>query len=286
MASSTPDRVHTALEVLVVYRSSDARAAFSALAAGGVTVHPVFAESAGVLAASVPVDCDAIAVECSPQLLSHLGALRELADSLTLPLLGLARVSPDAAFGELCDALLWLEGNTVAQQLTQHLRWHARLHSTPRSPEKRQAQRRLNFFKPYAEFFRNSADGMVVVSYSGDVLYANPVAKAFSARNPTLPGGASVIEFLQSNDRRRAASLAKALQAGQSPMSSDFSVTTTSGARVLSVSASVIDPGHWRGWFATSKRCLGEFRRGSDRPRPYFRRTAASRGWARRRSAR
>jgi PAS domain S-box-containing protein len=223
-----------------VYASTDARAALSALAAGGATVHPVFAEPEGALALEVPTDCDAITVECSPQLLAHLDTLRDLADALVLPLLGLARVSPEPAFSESCDALLWLEGNTVVEQLTEHLRWHARLHTTARSPEKTRAQRRLNFFKPYAEFFRNSADGMVVVSYSGDVLYANPVAKAFAAQHSAPPGGTSVIDFLQASDRRRAAMLTKALQAGQSPMSSDFAVTTTSGAHVLSVSASVI----------------------------------------------
>lgn len=239
MASPTPDR-EPELSVLVVYASTHGRAAFSALAAGGASVHPVFAEPDGALALDVPPGCDALAVECSEQLLEHLELLRELAEGLALPLLGLTRVSPPVEFAEGCDGLIWLGADAVAQQLTQHLRWHARLRAATRGPEKTQAQRRLNFFKPYAEFFRNSADGMVVVSYSGDVLYANPVAKAFAAQNPGLPGGASVIDFLQPSDRRRAASLAKALQSGQSPMSSDFAVTTTAGTHVVSVSASVI----------------------------------------------
>lgn len=204
-------------------------------------MHPVLVTEDGLLPKlELAATCDALTIECTPSLRPHLDALRELADSLTLPLLGLVRVSPDPDFAETCDALVWLEGSSVAEQLLQHLRWHARLHGTSRHSEtKSQAQRRLNFFKPYAEFFRNSADGMVVVSYSGDVLYANPAAKAFAAQNVSF-AGASVIELLEPSDRRRAASLAKALQAGQSPMSSDFNVNTTSGARVLSVSASVI----------------------------------------------
>lgn len=238
MASAFENRAP--LDVLCVYASPDARAALSLLAASGVNVHPLLVDLGPALDANVPPECDAITIECSQTLLYHLDALRELADSLALPLVGLTRVSPDRAFEEVCDGLVWLDANTAAHQLRQHVRWHSRLHGTVRTAAQMRAQRRLNFFKPYAEFFRNSADGMVVVSYGGEVLYANPVAKAFAAQNPALTGNASVIDFLQPGDRKRAASLAQALQAGQSPMSSDFSVRTTSGTRVLSVSASVI----------------------------------------------
>lgn len=240
VASLTRDVASSELSIVAVYASPHARAAFSALAAGGATIHPVYAHADAPPLFDVPTDCHAIVVDCSEELLPHLASLRELADNLTLPLLGLTRVSPPQGFARSCDGLVWVQGNAVVEQVIEHLKWHDRFHATHKSGEKTQAQRRLNFFKPYAEFFRNSADGMVVVSYAGEVLYANPVAKAFAAQNPSPPGAASVIDLLQPSDRRRAATLAKALQSGQSPMSSDFAVTTSSGTHVLSVSASVI----------------------------------------------
>lgn len=189
----------------------------------------------------VPPDCDGIVVECCSQYLTALNALRQAADSLGVPLLGLVSVSPpDVRFEHICDGLVWLSDSAPAKQATQHLRWHARMTGTPRSLDARtQANKRLSFFKPYAAFFRNSADGMVAVSYAGEVLYANFAAKAFATQHPTSKG-TNVLDFLAPNDRRRAAELAKALQTGHSPISSDFVVSTTSGPRVINVSASAI----------------------------------------------
>lgn len=185
--------------------------------------------------------CDALAIECSETLTPLLAELRRRANLHGIPLLGLSAGAIPAPFSELCDGIVAMDGATLEHQISQHLRWHARLtDSSHRGPVVRShAQRRLNFFKPYAEFFRNSADAMVVVNHVGEVLYANPAAKTFAATY--LSGrGTNVLEYLQPIDRRRAATLTHALQSGQSPLSSDFSVASLSGARIVSVSASII----------------------------------------------
>lgn len=184
---------------------------------------------------------DAIAIECSETSILVLRELRRRANVLTVPLLGLSRGSIPTEFTELCDGIVCLDDASFAHQVTQHLRWHARLSdSSHRGPLARtHAHRRLNFFKPYAEFFRNSADAMVVVNDLGEVLYANPAAKTF-ARSYLSGRGTNVLEYLQLGDRRRAATLTQALQSGQSPLSSDFAVASASGPRIVSVSASII----------------------------------------------
>lgn len=242
MASPLFDDPRPAATVLVVYAQSAFRSALAKLRNDGWDVHPVLMpEGQQVDPSLIPNECRVVVVECSETLLPTLHELRRLADAAALPLVGVVTTSPIPAFSVTCDALTWAGDASFAAQLAQHERWHSRLHNTShREPvAKLQAQRRLNYFKPYAEFFRNSADAMVVVSYTGEVLYANPAAKTFAGRYLTARG-TNVLDYLQATDRRRAVGLTHAMQSGQSPVSSDFTVTTDSGPHIVSVSASII----------------------------------------------
>ncbi len=242
MASSLFDGPRPGSTLLAVYAQSASRVAFSKLRDGGWDVHPVLQSDAHPVGLGmVPAGCNVLAVECSETLVPILRELRSLADALSLPLLGFVTAAPVRDFSDICDALVWTGDASFPEQVAQHERWHSRLHDTShRGPlAKLQAQRRLNFFKPYAEFFRNSADAMVVVNYAGEVLYANPSAKTFASRY-LAARGTNVLEYLQVTERRRAVGLTRAMQSGQSPISTDFTVATDVGPHIVSVSASII----------------------------------------------
>jgi PAS domain S-box-containing protein len=250
--------------LLAVYANSGLRGAFSKLYDAGWRVHPVLVDGSLEGDVAAPDDCNAIAVECCETLVASLPELRRLADQLTVPLIGLVTTAPGSAsenhsFEEHCDTLVWTSDASLAQQLTQHLRWSARLRSAsqraPTSKDKGQAQRRLAFFKPYAEFFHSSADAMVVVSDRGEVLYANPAAKWFarqylagqaSAEPPARSSSSKamkVLDYLQPADRERALELAESLRMEHTPVASDFALATTSGMRTVHVRASVTRKG-------------------------------------------
>lgn len=109
---------------------------------------------------------------------------------------------------------------------------------TQHSAEAReQAERRLQRFRPYAEFFKNSADGMAVMEPSGKLLYANPLAKRMAGRSTKLEG-ANVLDFIEPGDRERARSIAKGFRSGVYPKNVDFSLSSPRGPITLSVNFS------------------------------------------------
>lgn len=264
--------------LLAVYANSAFRAALSKLYGAGWDVRPVRLDE-GMLERELEhvEECQAIGVECCETLVASLPKLRHLADQLRVPLIGLVTATAPSTFDahsfdahsferhsfeKHCDALVWTSDASLAQQLTQHLRWSARLREASHrefiSKDKDQAQRRLAFFKPYAEFFHSSADAMVVVSDRGEVLYANPAAKWFARRylagqstggqssagralgaQSSPRKGMTVLDYLQPADRERAVALREILHMEHAPVASDFTLTTTSGMRTVHVRASV-----------------------------------------------
>ena len=113
-----------------------------------------------------------------------------------------------------------------------------RLQTEQSTQAKQQALRRLKVFKPYAEFFKTSAEGMVVTDRSGQILYTNPTARHFTNAQQQLEG-TSVLDFLPVSELPKARSLATQVIADGATQAVDFFVNTNSGRRCLSVNATL-----------------------------------------------
>jgi PAS domain S-box-containing protein len=99
------------------------------------------------------------------------------------------------------------------------------------------AERRLKRFQPYVDFFKNSADGMVVIEPTGKILFANPRARSiFPLKNPTEQ--ANVIEFIAGTDREYAREIARGFLQGSFPKNVDFRVETGGHTAIINVNFS------------------------------------------------
>jgi PAS domain S-box-containing protein len=97
----------------------------------------------------------------------------------------------------------------------------------PGSPEalsvRQSAERRVKRFQPYVDFFKNSADGMVVMDRSGRILFANPQARAiFPVKN--LGDPVNVFDFIAPSDHELARNIAQGFSQGRFPRNVDFHV--------------------------------------------------------------
>jgi PAS domain S-box-containing protein len=109
---------------------------------------------------------------------------------------------------------------------------------TQHSAEARQqAERRMRVFQPYAEFFKDSADGMVVMETSGRILFANPLAKRLAGTAMPLEG-ANVADFLPPLELQRGRQLAQGFSQGIYPKGVDFRIQAANGARTVNVNFS------------------------------------------------
>lgn len=99
------------------------------------------------------------------------------------------------------------------------------------------AERRLRRFQPYSDFFKHSADGMVVMQPSGRVLFANRKARAiFPLDGPVRR--TNVLDFIDPSERPRAQAIARGFQAGRYPKNVDFLVRTRERQATLNVNFS------------------------------------------------
>jgi len=101
----------------------------------------------------------------------------------------------------------------------------------------RQVERRMRLFQPYAEFFRNSADGMVVIEPTGRILFANPRARSMAGETIPLEE-ANVLDFVVETERASARRLRRSFRRGVYPKNQDFQVLTANGIRVINVNFS------------------------------------------------
>lgn len=102
---------------------------------------------------------------------------------------------------------------------------------------KRQAERRMRVFQPYAEFFRTAAEGMVVIEPSGRILFANPRAREMAGGTARLEG-ANVADFLYPTEHGKAKRLAQAFRNNILPTGIDIKVRAAEGPRTLNVNSS------------------------------------------------
>jgi PAS domain S-box-containing protein len=96
----------------------------------------------------------------------------------------------------------------------------------------KQAELRLKVFQPYADFFQNAADGMVVMEPSGNILYANPVARRLAGLSRKLEG-TNVTRFLPPEEKERAHQIAQGFRQGEYPRGVDFTVPSRGGERMI-----------------------------------------------------
>jgi PAS domain S-box-containing protein len=189
----------------------------------------------------------ALLVECCSGALPSLPRLLEACVASGQALLGLqTRATDDATlklFEPVCHAIVELEDNSLWRQLEQHLRWHARL-SAQEDPlarrahvSQRQIDRRVRHLRPYAEFFRNAAEAMIVTDDLGTILYTNPAARTLAGVAST-EGVRNIFDYLAPLEADRARSLARLLATTAQVSPADFSIQTKHGARIVSVHAS------------------------------------------------
>jgi PAS domain S-box-containing protein len=96
------------------------------------------------------------------------------------------------------------------------------------------AEQRLRLFQPFADFFRNAADGMVVVEATGRILFANASARLIASEAARLEG-ANALDFVLESDRPVATAVVREFRRGNLPRQVELRVKTPEGPRTLSI---------------------------------------------------
>ena len=104
-----------------------------------------------------------------------------------------------------------------------------------------EAERRVQLFQRYADFFESAADGMVVIDREGKVLFANPRAREITGFSETELMALRFEDFLAPLERDRAGRLLRGFLDGIYPRGVDIAITDKSGdERTISVSFSSV----------------------------------------------
>ncbi len=188
----------------------------------------------------------AVVVEVPPALVAYLPKLLASCHDWGVALIGLTARGLDeetqAAFASVCHALVEIEDDSAFRQIAQHIRWHARL-ANPEDPTRRRVDvsqrhldRRVKHLRPYADFFRNAPEAMIVADEAGMILYTNPAARRLAGAAAT-EGPRSVFDYLGAVEADRARALANLLSASSHTGPTDFQINTVKGTRVVSVHA-------------------------------------------------
>ncbi|MET0792433.1 MAG: PAS domain S-box protein [Polyangiaceae bacterium] len=104
-----------------------------------------------------------------------------------------------------------------------------------------EAERRVQLFQRYADFFESAADGMVVIDRVGKVLFANPRAREITGFSEIELMALRFEDFLAPLERDRMARLLRGFLDGIYPRGVDIAITDKSGEeRTISVSFSSV----------------------------------------------
>jgi PAS domain S-box-containing protein len=87
-----------------------------------------------------------------------------------------------------------------------------------------EAERRVQLFQRYADFFESSADGIIVVSRSGRVLFSNPRAREIIGFSETELSGKSLLELFSTSEIQRTERLLRGFADGVYPRGVDLSM--------------------------------------------------------------
>ena len=100
-----------------------------------------------------------------------------------------------------------------------------------------EAERRVQLFQRYADFFESAADGMVVIDRTGHVLFANPRAREITGYSETDLMTLHIEQLVIERERERAQRLLRGFGKGVYPRGVDLDVRTKD-AIVLTISVS------------------------------------------------
>lgn len=104
-----------------------------------------------------------------------------------------------------------------------------------------EAERRVQLFQRYADFFESAADGMVVIDREGRVLFANPRAREITGFTETELVNLRFDALLAGQERERAARLLRGFSEGVYPRGVDLNINTKSAEQItISVSFSSV----------------------------------------------
>ncbi|HWA77594.1 MAG TPA: PAS domain S-box protein [Polyangiaceae bacterium] len=100
-----------------------------------------------------------------------------------------------------------------------------------------EAERRVQLFQRYADFFESAADGMVVIDRDGKVLLANPRAREITGSSESELLGLPIERLLDPSEQARVQRLLRGFADGVYPRGVDFLVRRRAG-RQLTVNVS------------------------------------------------
>jgi PAS domain S-box-containing protein len=92
-----------------------------------------------------------------------------------------------------------------------------------------EAERRVQLFQRYADFFESAADGMVVIDRQGTVLFANPRAREITGFSEPELLGFSFENLLDESEPERAPRLLRGFESGVYPRGADLSIRRRGG---------------------------------------------------------
>lgn len=96
-----------------------------------------------------------------------------------------------------------------------------------------EAERRVQLFQRYADFFESAADGMVVIDREGYVLFGNPRAREILGFSETEFMSLQLSELVVESDRAPSARLLRGFAEGVYPRGVDLHVMTSRGDPVI-----------------------------------------------------
>ncbi len=104
-----------------------------------------------------------------------------------------------------------------------------------------EAERRVQLFQRYADFFESAADGMVVIDGTGRVLFANPRAREITGFSETELVDLEFENLIGPGERERAQRLLRGFREGIYPRGVDIALNTKDGQLItISVSFSSV----------------------------------------------
>jgi len=138
-----------------------------------------------------------------------------------------------SAFGDHELSLVTTLANAVAIALRNARILQSLRDATEKSRSARaEAERRVQLFQRYADFFESAADGMVVIDREGRVLFANPRAREITGFSETELMALRFEDFLAPLERERMGRLLRGFRDGIYPRGVDVAITDKSGAEL------------------------------------------------------
>jgi PAS domain S-box-containing protein len=96
-----------------------------------------------------------------------------------------------------------------------------------------EAERRVQLFQRYADFFESAADGMVVIDRSGRVLFANPRAREITGYSESELLRLHLASLLSPDEQERAERLLGGFREGVYPRGVDLNMQREQGTRMI-----------------------------------------------------